>query len=122
MQLFIEQVVAGLAAGGIYASLALALVIIYTAMGLVNFAQGEFAMFATFICYTLITSLNVPYFLALPLAIGFAFIFAFGIERVVVRPFYKSSQLSIVIVTWLGRHEPPKPRPALRNWCPIRWS
>jgi branched-chain amino acid transport system permease protein len=95
----IEQVVAGIAAGGIYASLALALVIIYRAMGLINFAQGEFAMFATFICYTLITSLNVPYFLALPLAIGFAFVAGFAIERVVVRPFYKSSQLSIVIVT-----------------------
>ena len=53
MKEFLEQVVAGLAAGGIYASLALALVLIYQAMGLINFAQGEFAMFTTFIAWTL---------------------------------------------------------------------
>jgi len=96
---FIAQVVAGLAAGGIYASLALALVIIYTAVGLVNFAQGEFAMFATFICYALLTNFNLPYFVAFPIAVGIAFVAAFGIERAVIRPFYKSSQLSIVLVT-----------------------
>jgi branched-chain amino acid transport system permease protein len=95
----IAQIVAGLAAGGIYASLALALVIIYSAMGLVNFAQGEFAMFATFICYTLLTVLNIPYFLAFPLAVAIAFVGGFVIERVAIRPFYGSSQLSIVIVT-----------------------
>jgi branched-chain amino acid transport system permease protein len=96
---FIDQVVAGLAAGGIYASLALALVIIYTAVGLVNFAQGEFAMFATFICYALLTNFNIPYFVAFPISVLVAFAGAFGIERAVIRPFYKSSQLSVVLVT-----------------------
>jgi branched-chain amino acid transport system permease protein len=54
MQEFMQQVVSGIANGGIFASLALALVLIYNAMGLVNFAQGELAMFATFIAITLI--------------------------------------------------------------------
>jgi branched-chain amino acid transport system permease protein len=54
MQEFLQQVVSGLATGGIYASLALALVLIYNAMGLVNFAQGEMAMFATYIAFILI--------------------------------------------------------------------
>ena len=40
MQEFMQQVVGGIASGGIFASLALALVLIYNAMGLVNFAQG----------------------------------------------------------------------------------
>ena len=42
----------GLATGGIYASLALALVMIYQATHLVNFAQGEMAMFATYIAWS----------------------------------------------------------------------
>ncbi|HEV1997256.1 MAG TPA: branched-chain amino acid ABC transporter permease [Candidatus Dormibacteraeota bacterium] len=99
MTLFLQQVVSGLAAGGAYASLALALVLIYSAMGLVNFAQGEFAMFATFIAYTLMVSLKVPYVLAFVLAVAIAMIGAAAIERFIVRPFERGPQLSVVIVT-----------------------
>ena len=53
----------GLATGGIYASLALALVMIYQATHLVNFAQGEMAMFATYIAWTLMQA-GVPYWVA----------------------------------------------------------
>ena len=56
MDAFIHQVLAGLATGGIYASLALALVMIYQATHLVNFAQGELAMFATYIAWSLINA------------------------------------------------------------------
>ena len=45
MEEFLQQVVSGLASGGIFASLALALVLIYRTTGVVNFAQGEMAMF-----------------------------------------------------------------------------
>jgi branched-chain amino acid transport system permease protein len=55
IQSFSQQVVSGIASGAIYASLALALVLIYRAMDVANFAQGEMAMFATFVAYTLIT-------------------------------------------------------------------
>jgi branched-chain amino acid transport system permease protein len=54
MDLLLHQILAGLATGGIYASVALALVMIYQATHLVNFAQGEIAMFATYICWTMI--------------------------------------------------------------------
>ena len=54
MSLFLQQIFSGLANGAIYASLALALVMIYRATELVNFAQGEMAMFSTYICWTLI--------------------------------------------------------------------
>src|SRR5216683_1303938 len=90
MQEFIQQVVSGLASGGIFASLALALVLIYNAMGLVNFAQGEMAMFATFIAYTLISH-GVNYFIAFPLTLGLAFVGGVLIERAPV--------LTLVIVT-----------------------
>ena len=49
MEAFIHQVTSGLATGGIYASVALALVMIYQATHHINFAQGEMATFATYI-------------------------------------------------------------------------
>ena len=49
MEGFLHQVFAGIATGGIYASVALALVMIYQSTHHINFAQGEMAMFSTFI-------------------------------------------------------------------------
>src|ERR1044071_10410207 len=96
---FIEQVVAGIAAGGIYASLALALVLIYRAMGLINFAQGEFAMFTAFICWSLLQGPQVPFAVAVIGAVVIGAVAAFAIERLVVRPFERGAPLVIVIVT-----------------------
>jgi len=94
---FIHQVLAGLATGGIYASLALALVMIYQATHLVNFAQGEMAMFATYIAWTLINA-GVPYWAAFFLTIAFAFVLGVVIERVVIRPVENAPVLSVVVV------------------------
>jgi branched-chain amino acid transport system permease protein len=98
MQEFIQLIVSGLANGGIYASLALALVLIYNAMGLVNFAQGEMAMFATFIAFTLIGH-GLSYWIALPLTLVIAFAGGVLIERVVIRPVERAPVLTLVIVT-----------------------
>jgi branched-chain amino acid transport system permease protein len=99
MREFVEQVIAGIAAGGIYASLALALVLIYRAMGLINFAQGEFAMFTAFICWALLDGAQLPFALAVLITVVVAFVGAFAIERLIVRPFERGSPLVIVIVT-----------------------
>lgn len=99
MKEFLEQVIAGVAAGGIYASLALALVLIYRAMGLINFAQGEFAMFTAFICWALLQGLDLPFAAALIIAVAIGAVGAFAIERIVVRPFEHGSPLVIIIVT-----------------------
>jgi len=98
MQEFIQQIVSGLASGAIFASLALALVLIYNAMGLVNFAQGEMAMFATFIAFTLITH-GINFWVAFPLTLGIAFVAGVLIERVVIRPVERAPVLTLVIVT-----------------------
>ena len=98
MQEFIQLVVSGLANGGIFASLALALVLIYNAMGLVNFAQGEMAMFATFIAFTLIGH-GLNYWIVLPLTLVIAFAGGVLIERVVIRPVERAPVLTLVIVT-----------------------
>jgi branched-chain amino acid transport system permease protein len=63
MDAFIAQVLSGLATGGIYASVALALVMIYQATHLVNFAQGELAMFCTYIAWAMIEA-GFPYWAA----------------------------------------------------------
>lgn len=94
-----QQIVSGVASGAVYASLALALVLIYRAMDVANFAQGEMAMFATFIAYTLVTQLHMPYFAAFALTVGIAFAGGYLIERVMIRPFEGSSVLTLVIVT-----------------------
>src|SRR6202171_29937 len=99
MKEFLEQVIAGIAAGGIYASLALALVLIYRAMGLINFAQGEFAMFTAFICFSLLDGAQLPYALAVAITLIAGFIGGLSIERLVVRPFERGSPLVIIIVT-----------------------
>jgi branched-chain amino acid transport system permease protein len=98
MQEFLQQVLSGIASGGIYASLALALVLIYNAMGLVNFAQGEMAMFATFLAFTLIDH-GLNYWVALPLTLLLAFAAGVLIQRVVIRPVERAPILTLVIVT-----------------------
>jgi branched-chain amino acid transport system permease protein len=97
MEAFIHQVMAGLATGGIYASLALALVMIYQATHLVNFAQGEMAMFSTYLAWTLINA-GVPYWVAFALTVGISFLIGIVIERVVIRPVEHSPVLAVVTV------------------------
>jgi branched-chain amino acid transport system permease protein len=98
MQEFVQQVVSGIATGGIFASLALALVLIYNAMGLVNFAQGEMAMLATFAAFMLIDR-GVNYWIALPATLVIAFAGGILIQRVVIRPVERAPILTMVIVT-----------------------
>ena len=99
MRELVEQVIAGVAAGGIYASLALALVIVYRAMGLINFAQGELAMLSAFVCWALLEGAHLPFGLAVAVTVVVAAGAAFAIERVVVRPFEGRSPLVVVIAT-----------------------
>jgi len=96
---FVQQVVSGIAAGGVYASLALALVLIYRAMDVANFAQGEMAMFSTFVAYTMITSFHLPFAVVFPLTILISFAGGVVIERVMIRPFEGKPILTLVIVT-----------------------
>ena len=97
MSAFMHQILSGLATGGIYASIAIALVMIYQATHHVNFAQGELAMFSTYIAWTLITG-GLPYWLAFILTLAISFVAGVLIERIVVRPIEDAPVLSIVIV------------------------
>jgi branched-chain amino acid transport system permease protein len=97
MELFIQQVLSGLATGGIYASLALALVMIFQTTEIINFAQGEMAMFSTYIAWSLIDA-GMPYWGAFFLTIAIAFLGGVIIERVIIRPVENAPILALVIV------------------------
>jgi branched-chain amino acid transport system permease protein len=97
MQAFLHQVLSGLANGGIYASIALALVMIYQATHHVNFAQGEMAMFSTYVAWSMVAA-GFPYWIAFFLTLVFAFVLGFVIERVVVRPVESAPVLTVVAV------------------------
>lgn len=95
---FMQQVVVGAGNGGIYAIMALALVLIYRATHIVNFGQGEMAMFSTYLCWSLINA-GVPYWWAFLMTIAISFAGGVLLERVLIRPVERAPELSIVIVT-----------------------
>lgn len=98
MDRFIQLVLDGIATGSIYALVALAIVLIFRSTGLVNLAQGEMAMFSTFVAWQLHAwGLNV--WLALVLTMLGSFIAGMAIQRVIIRPVQHASELTIVIVT-----------------------
>jgi branched-chain amino acid transport system permease protein len=93
----LNQLLSGLATGGLYASIALALVMIYQATHHVNFAQGELAMFSTFIAWTLMQG-GFSYWSAFALTLGFSFVAGVVIERIVIRPIESKPVLTVVVV------------------------
>ena len=97
-EIFAEQTVAGLAQGAVYGSLALALVLIYRATEVINFAQGEMAMFMTYVAYQLI-QWGVPYWGAFFATLALAFPFGVLVQLVFIRPVQHKSVIAVVIVT-----------------------
>jgi len=96
--IFAQQTVTGLAQGAIYASLALALVLIYRATEVINFAQGEMAMATTYFAYQL-TLWHVTYWLAFVLTLLLAFLLGVVVYGVVIRPVQHRSVIALVIIT-----------------------
>lgn len=94
---FAHQILSGLATGGIYASIALALVMIYQATHLVNFAQGEMAMLSTYFAWMLFAG-GMDYWQVFFLTVAASFLFGMLIERIVIRPISGGSVLSVITV------------------------
>lgn len=95
MQGFAHQLIAGIATGGIYASVALALVMIYQSTHHLNFAQGEMATFSTYIALTLIQA-GLPYWGAFATTVLISFAMGILIERVMLKPMHNASVLANV--------------------------
>src|SRR5206468_6396540 len=95
--IFAQQTVAGLAQGAIFASLALALVLIYRATEVIYFAQCEMAMATTYVAYQL-TVWGLSYWAAFFLTLPIAFVIGFVLQVLVIRP-VQHSVIAVVIVT-----------------------
>jgi branched-chain amino acid transport system permease protein len=95
---FVQVIVDGWATGSLYGALAVAVVLIYRSTGIVNFAQGELAMFSTFIAWGLIQA-GLPLGLALLATLAISFVGGMLIERVIIRPVEGGEVLTLVIVT-----------------------
>ncbi len=96
---FFQYVVVGLANGGIYATLALALVLIHRATGIVNFAQGEMGMFCTFIAWALITHHGIPYWWAFAITLAIAFLGGAATFKLIIQPLSRRGELTVVMAT-----------------------
>jgi branched-chain amino acid transport system permease protein len=96
---FFQTVVFGLAIGAVYASLALAIVLIYRTTHVVNFAQGEMATFTTYIAWTLTANHGWSFWPAFFATIVIAFVLGAATERVIIRPFERGDPLTLILVT-----------------------
>jgi branched-chain amino acid transport system permease protein len=97
MYSLLQQIASGIAMGAIYACLGLALVMIYQSTHHINFAQGEMAMFSTFIAFLLLKA-GLPYWLAALATLAFGFVGGFLIERLILRPLGNVPELSVIVV------------------------
>jgi len=97
MQEFAQQTLSGIASGSLFAILALAIVLIYRSTSVLNFAQGEMAMFTTFVAWSLMTRMD--FWLAFALAILVSAAIGAALERLVLRPVENAPVLNSVIVT-----------------------
>jgi branched-chain amino acid transport system permease protein len=94
-----QLIVSGMAVGVLYGIVGLGVVLIFKSTNILNFAHGELAMVSTFFTYTLLTTLSFPYPLAIVVALVFAGLIGFFVERFITRPFIGSAQMTVVIVT-----------------------
>ena len=97
MEQFLQQIASGLANGAIYACVALALVMIYVSTDHINFAQGEMAMFSTYLSWQLMTW-GASFWVAFIAAVVLSFILGVLIERTILRPLHTAPVLSIIVV------------------------
>src|SRR3954470_23503760 len=98
MSNFLTYVMIGIGNGAVYASLALALVLIFRTTGILNFAQGEMALYSTYLAW-FFNDQGMTMWLAIIVSMALSFVGGALIERIVIRPVEHASPLVLVIVT-----------------------
>src|SRR5215207_1567398 len=89
----------GIMIGLMYALIALGFVLIYKATDAINFAQGEFVMFAGFIAAGAADIMGAPFWASALLAVGGMIALGFGLERAVLRPLIARPVIAVVMAT-----------------------
>lgn len=98
MVVFLQNIISGLETGALYALAALGLVLIFKTSDVINFAQGDMAMFSAFVAFRIFEK-HVPYWGAVIGALVFAAVFGYIVERVFLRPAVKASIINKLIIT-----------------------
>ena len=99
MDIVPQILVSGLAAGGVYGLIALGFVLIYKATSILNLATGEFMTFGAFVCLSIMAQTSAPFYIALPVTLGFAALLGVIIERIILRPLIGEPIISVIMVT-----------------------
>src|SRR3978361_1164471 len=98
-QFLIQLLVNGLVVGTLYGVVAMSFVLIYKATQVVNFAQGELLLIGAWVCWTLLTKYQVPFWLGMPMTLVFMFAFGIAIQIVILRPMIVGAILSGITAT-----------------------
>jgi branched-chain amino acid transport system permease protein len=98
---FFQQLISGIAAGSLYALMAIAVVLIYKSTDIVNFAQAEMAMVCGYVSYSMLSRLHFGYELTIPFVILIGGLMGIVADRLLFRPLLKKMvpPLSFVIAT-----------------------
>ncbi|WP_419945580.1 branched-chain amino acid ABC transporter permease [Candidatus Poriferisodalis sp.] len=94
-----DYIMNGLRDGALYAAVALALVLIFKATTLINFATGELAMIGAFFVYVLNIEQGLWLWLSILIAMGISAVIGAAVERALVRPFDPDDHLPVVLIT-----------------------
>ncbi|WP_441280349.1 branched-chain amino acid ABC transporter permease [Tardiphaga sp. 862_B3_N1_1] len=98
-QFLLQLLVNGLVVGTLYGVVAMSFVLIYKATQVVNFAQGELLLIGAWVCWTLLTKYQVPFWLGMPMTLVFMFAFGILIQVVILRPLVGEPVISVIMVT-----------------------
>ena len=95
-----QQIFSGIATGCIYALIGLALILVYKATDIINFAVGEMMMMSSFMAYTFLTIVKLPYYQVFILTILFSGLFGILVEQLAIRPVFDAPIFSVIILTF----------------------
>ncbi len=127
-----QSLVSGLGIGCVYGLIGIGFCVIYNASGIVNFAQGAFVMLGGMITHVLLVRGELPYGLAILLAVLIVALLGVAVERVVVRPLWNrnapmfvmilatlAAQIVIERLTYLAVDDQPKTLPVFTDLPPV---
>lgn len=99
MDLLPQLIVSGVAAGCLYALVAIGLVLIYKATDIVNFAQGESVTVGAYMGWLMVSEFQMPYLAAMLVVLVGSALVGVVVERVAYRPLIKSPPFTVILAT-----------------------
>lgn len=97
--LLTQLLVNGVIIGTLYGVVAMCFVLIYKSTQIVNFAQGEFLLIGAWVCWWLLTSMQVPFWIGFPITLAFMAVFGVLLQVIVLRPLIGEPIISVIMVT-----------------------